>query len=113
MEKLTNIDQLQPGTHFIVVDDSEFGNCEVINYEFLCIHPRNSRYILAIESLSQEREVLLIDNLLGKTIHHPKVYVGEFDQLFINKLYLEYHKKCVDYWTSVVQEEELRRSHNG
>lgn len=108
MEKLTNIKQLQPGTPFTIVQ-----NGEITNYEFLCIHPHNSKYILAIESLSQEGKKLFIDNLLGKTISHPKVYVGKFDLLLMNKLRLEYHKEEVEYWTKRVQEEELKMLHNG
>lgn len=95
MEKLTTIDQLKRGTRFMVFRD---GECT--HYEFLCYHPHNSNYIIAIESCSQEGRKLYIPNLLGETeaISHPQVYVGEYDSIFVCGLQYEYHKRKAEHW---------------
>lgn len=105
MEKLTNINQLRKGTKFTIMYDDK-----CTNYEFLCIHPHNSKYILAIESLSQEGKMLYIKNLLGETTIQGDVYVGDFDSLFINQKRLEYHQKEVEFYTKRIQEELTSRN---
>lgn len=90
MEKLTSIEQLTAGTEFHVVRGET-----VTNYEFLMIHPHNDKYILAIDSYSQEGKKLFIPNILGETTSHPDVYVGDYDGNFFMELEIKYHEKMI------------------
>lgn len=94
MEKLKTIEQFQSCKSFVVIDGER-----VTAYEFLCIHPHNKNYILALEKCSMEGKKLYIPNLLGVTTSHGEVYVGEYDSMFIASRMLEWHKEQVAYWT--------------
>ena len=63
MEKLTSIEQLKPGNKFIRIAGDE-----ITGYEFLCIHPNNDHYILALNNLTQHGDKIYIPHLLNGNI---------------------------------------------
>lgn len=86
MEILTKNEQLTKGTSFNVMDGDK-----VTSYEYLCVHPHNIGYILAINRLSQNEDKLYISTLLKSS-----VYVGDYDvEYFINKT-IEYLQKIIE-----------------
>lgn len=93
MEELKNIEQLNSCKNFIIINGEN-----VTAYEFLCIHPHNDKYILALEKSSMEGKKLYIPNLLGETTFHGEVYVGDFNSKFIASRMLEWAKRRVEYW---------------
>lgn len=86
MERLKNINQLQKGDKFYLIDGSEYLKW----YEFLCIHPHNSAYILAIEEWTQNAPKLYINDLLSQPY-----YIGEFDSSFVKRERLKVLQKEV------------------
>lgn len=93
MEELKNIEQLNSCKNFIIINGEN-----VTEYEFLCIHPYNAEYILALETYSMEGKKLYIPNLLCETVSHGEVYVGNFDSKFVASRMLEWAKGRVEYW---------------
>lgn len=83
MERLNNISQLKKGVRFYIVYKDK-----ISGYEFLCVHPHNENYILALDIITQDAPKLYIPTLLG-----GEVYVGEYDSKFFLKIEIEYHKK--------------------
>lgn len=73
MEKITDINQLKKGEQIVEINEDKF-KC----YEFLCIHPHNSAYILAIESASQDAKKIYIKDLIEK-----EYYFGKFEKDFV------------------------------
>lgn len=77
MKRLLKIEQLKKGMQFHVIKGDN-----VLSYAYLCIHPHNSNYILAIESISQNAIKLYIKTLTDV----EEVYIGNYDmKFFINK----------------------------
>lgn len=99
MEKLRSIEQFKSCKNFVIINGEN-----VTMYEFLCIHPHNENYILALERSSMEGKKLYIPNLLGETIYHGEAYVGEFDSKFIASRTLAWHKRRVAYWEERLEE---------
>lgn len=99
MEKFTNINQLMSGKKFYVLSEGK-----VILYKFLCIHPENDKYILALDDIEKEGKKLFIPNLLGETISHPEVYVGEYDSAFILQRKADYHRKKAERYEKRIEE---------
>lgn len=93
MEKLRTIEQFKSCKKFIIINGEDLSM-----YEFLCVHPHNEKYILALEKSSMEGKKLYIPNLLGETSSHGEVYVGEFDSKFIASRMLEWAKGRVAHW---------------
>lgn len=93
MEKLRTIEQFKSCKNFVIIDGEN-----VTMYEFLCVHPHNENYILALEKSSMEGKKLFIPNLLGQTSFHNEVYVGDYDSMFLTSRILEWHKRRVAYW---------------
>lgn len=93
MEKLRTIEQFKAGENFVIINGEN-----VTRYEFLCVHPHNENYILALEKSSMEGRKLYIPNLLGETIYHGEVYIGKYDSILISSRILEWHKRRVAYW---------------
>ena len=87
MEKLENIGQLAKGDKFIRICGDE-----VTEYEFLCIHPHNNEYILAINGLTESGDKLYIRHMLSG----GQYYVGETDMDFVNAEILKYYKGLVN-----------------
>lgn len=87
MEKLTNIEQLKKGVKFHIIRGEE-----VLSYEYLCVHPNNESYILAIDGISKDAKKMYTKSLLKET----EVYVGEFDTLFFLNKEIEYHNKMIN-----------------
>ena len=58
MERLTNIEQLKKGVKFYIISGEE-----IHSYEYLCVHPYNESYILAIASLPRQ---CILKNYLSK-----------------------------------------------
>lgn len=86
MEKIKNINQLKPGTHFFIVRGDE-----ITGYEYLCVHPHNETYILALNSFTQEGEKHYIPQLLK-----GEVYVGNYDTKFFTELRIKYYKREIE-----------------
>ena len=84
--KLTDISDLTVGTKFHIVEGDN-----IETYEFLCVHPHNERYVLAINNTTQDAPKLYIPTLLNS-----EVYVGEYDNNFFCNLRIEYLKKQID-----------------
>ena len=87
MERLTKIEQLKKGVKFHIIRGEE-----VLSYEYLCVHPNNESYILAIDSISKDAKKMYIKKLLEDI----EVYVGEFDTLFFLNKEIEYHQKMIN-----------------
>jgi hypothetical protein len=60
MKQITNISELTPGTPIVRLlgDTCEF-------WEYLCLHPKNSKYVLLLENISQNAIKQYIPNLLN------------------------------------------------
>ena len=89
MEKLTYISQLRPGDRFTHIDADGFNE-----YEFLCVHPHNPAYILAIDGLTQNAPKLYINNIVKENSGY---YVGKFDSEFVTKKRIEFLKERVKH----------------
>lgn len=86
LTKLTDISELTVGTEFHIVEGDK-----VETYEFLCIHPHNDKYVLAIKNITQDASKLYIPTLLNS-----EVYVGRYNDNFFCNLRMEYLKKEID-----------------
>lgn len=69
MEKLKNLSQLSEGCTITRIVDGNY-DC----WEYLMIHPKNQRYILALNSCTQNADKLYIPDLFK-----GEYYVGDFD----------------------------------
>lgn len=87
MEKLTDITQLKQGDRFTHIDADGFKE-----YEFLCIHPHNPAYILAIDGLTQDAPKLYVYEILK---YNSGYYVGRFDHEFVTKKRIELLKERI------------------
>jgi hypothetical protein len=87
MEKLTDISQLKQGDRFTHIGADGFNE-----YEFLCIHPHNPAYILAIDGLTQNAPKLYINDILE---YNSGYYVGKFDSEFVTKKRIEMLKERI------------------
>lgn len=67
---------------------------EVTKYRFLCEHPDNSKYILALNGWTGDaNKMYLLD--LKADIEEKCVYTGVYDTAFFNYLDIKYHKYCI------------------
>lgn len=84
--RLTNIKQLTNGVSFhrITTDG------QVISYDFLCIHPHNKNYIIAINRLTANGDKIYTPNLFKE-----EYWVGEYDSNFFTKKRIEYHERMI------------------
>lgn len=89
MEKLTDITQLKPGDRFTHIDADGFNE-----YEFLCVHPHNPAYILAISGLTQDAPKLYINNIVKENSGY---YVGKYDSEFVTKKRIECLKERIKH----------------
>lgn len=87
MEKLTDISQLKQGDRFTHIDADGFNE-----YEFLCIHPHNPAYILAIDGLTKDAPKLYIKNIVKENSGY---YFGTFDSAFVTKKRIEFLKERI------------------
>ena len=87
MEKLTDINQLKRGDRFAHINADGFNE-----YEFLCIHPHNPEYIIAIDELTQNAPILYINNIVKENSNY---YVGKFDSVFVTKKRIELLKERI------------------
>lgn len=86
MERLERIEQLKKGIKFHVM------NRDIItSYEFLCIHPHNESYILAIESMSQDAKKMHIKSLM----EYAEVYIGDYEVSFFREKEIEYYERMI------------------
>ena len=86
MERLTKIEQLKKGVQFHIVDGDN-----ILNYEYLCIHPHNGNYILAIDDTSQDAKKLYTKHLIER-----EVYIGDFDVSFFRNIEIQYHERMIE-----------------
>lgn len=86
MEKLIDIKQLSKGVKFHVIYAEK-----VISYKFLCVHPDNEQYIIAINNLTKNGDKIYIAELL-----QTDCWVGDFDAIFFLEKEIEYHKKQIE-----------------
>lgn len=101
MERLTNIsEQLKSGDKFYLIDGENFHQ-----YEYLCVHPHNRNYILALDYITQDAKKLYINKLLEE-----KYYVGEYDNAFIKREELKYHQKEVTRLSNELLSMEVKPS---
>jgi len=98
MEKLTSIEQLKPGDKFICINGDE-----ITGYEFLCIHPNNDHYILALNNLTQDGDKLYIPHLLN-----TNYYLGKYDSDFCDSMLIEYYKKCISDIEQRIESRKLK-----
>lgn len=92
MEKLTSIDQLTTGVMLYIFNDGK-----KTGYEFLCVHPTNYKYILALDDTEREGKKLYIPYLLGETASAPDaVYIGKYDRTVYLEYKVSYHKKMAE-----------------
>ena len=89
MEKLTNISQLKQGDRFTHIDADGFNE-----YEFLCIHPHNPAYILAIDGLTQDAPKLYIKDIVKDNSGY---YFGTFDSHFVNRKHIDFLKERISH----------------
>lgn len=96
MERLIDINQLSKGTKFSVIEGDK-----VTSYEFVCIHPHNDKYIIALEGLSQKAERLYIPYICGTTALYPFpiTLVGEYESKDIAKYLIAYYKRKIEEWS--------------
>lgn len=87
MEKLTDINQLKRGDRFTHINADGF-----TEYEFLCIHPHNPAYILAIDGLTQDAPKLYINDIVKENSGY---YVGKYDSEFVTKKRIELLKERI------------------
>lgn len=87
MEKLTDISQLKQGDRFTHIDADGFNE-----YEFLCVHPHNPAYILAIDGLTQNAPKFYINNIVKENSNY---YVGTYDSAFVTKKRIELLKERI------------------
>lgn len=67
------MEQLKPGTDIHI-----FQNGEIRTYTFLCIHPKNERYLLALNHLTQDADKLYIPYILGDTGVPVNIWCGPY-----------------------------------
>lgn len=96
MKKLTEIKQLSQGTKFSVIEGDK-----VTNYEFVCMHPNNNKYIIVLEVLSQKVETLHIPYICGTSAFYPfpTTLVGEYESKDIAKYLIEHYKRKIEEWS--------------
>ena len=87
MEKLTDISQLKQGYRFTHIDADGINE-----YEFLCIHPHNPAYILAIDGLTQNAPKLYIKDIVKEDSGY---YFGTFDSDFVNRKHIDFLKERI------------------
>lgn len=92
MEKLTDISQLKQGDRFTRIDADGFNE-----YEFLCVHPHNPAYILAIDEVTQDAPKLYINNIVKENSNY---YVGTFDCDFVNRKRIGFLKERISHLES-------------
>ena len=85
MERITNINELKKGDKFLYCH-----NDTTIGYTFLCEHPDNENYIIAINSRTKEGDKLYKPNVLSQPY-----YIGGYDPKFVLEQRLKYYKECV------------------
>lgn len=74
MKQLKDISQLTPGCKI-----TRIHNGESQTWEYLMIHPHNSKYILALNTCTQEAYKIYIPTML-ESEHY---WVGEYDSDFV------------------------------
>lgn len=89
MEKLTDISQLKQGDSFIHIDADGFNE-----YEFLCIHPHNPEYILAIDEWTQNAPKLYIKNIVKENSGY---YFGTYDSNFVTRKRIDFLKERISH----------------
>lgn len=86
--RLTNIKQLTDGVSFHCTTTDG----QVISYDFLCIHPHNENYIIAINRLTANGDKIYIPNLFKE-----EYWVGKYDSNFFTKKRIEYHERMIKF----------------
>lgn len=86
LKKLTNINQLKKGQPF----HHTTNDGKVTSYEFICIHPKNEGYILALNLFTQNGDKIYIPNL-----YKEEYWVGEYDNNFFTQKRIEYHQRMI------------------
>lgn len=89
MEKLTDINQLKPGDKFTYIDAYSFKE-----YEFLCVHPHNQKYILAIDGFTKDAPKLYINDIVKENSGY---YLGAFDREFVTQTRIELLKQHIQH----------------
>jgi len=84
---VTNVNELtKDGVLFYIVKAGE-----VTKYRFLCEHPDNSKYILALNGWTGDANKMYLPDLMAD-IDEKCVYIGVYDTAFFNYLDIKYHK---------------------
>lgn len=98
MEKLTSIDQLTPGVMLYIFNDGGMRS-----YEFLFVHPKNDKYILALDDIEREGKKLYIPYLIGETVITPDaVYFGKYDITVYLEYKVAYHKNMAEKFEEIL-----------
>lgn len=84
--RLTDIKQLTKGVSF----HRTTTDGQVISYDFLCIHPHNENYIIAINRLNANGDKIYIPNLFDQ-----EYWVGDYNSNFFTKKRIEYHERMI------------------
>lgn len=91
MEKLKDIEQLKTNKRFIIIAGET-----ALQYDFICIHPYNDSYIIAIDMFGEPVR-LYIPNLLDESTSQ-QIYVGDWDEEFIVHCYETYAMDRFIHW---------------
>jgi len=85
MEVLKDFSQLSKGCEITFVK-----NGNIKHYEFLMVHPNHGKYILAIESWTQEVARIYIPNLLN-----GDYYIGKYSEIFVYEERIKFHQRMI------------------
>lgn len=94
--RLTDIEQLTDGVSF----HNTTTDGQVISYNFLCIHPHNKNYIIAINRLTANGDKIYIPNLFI-----DEYWVGEYDSDFFTKKRIEYYESMIKFLKRTLKED--------
>lgn len=86
MERLKDLSQLTDGCTITLIK-----NGDVYVWEFLMIHPHNTHYILALNSVVQSGDKLYIPDLFI-----DDYYVGNYDRQFVMKERIKQYKRKIN-----------------
>lgn len=86
MKTIKDISQLKKGDRIVF-----FHGDDVVYFEFLCVHPRNDKYVLMIESLSQDAKKVYIPNIIDNVN-----YQTDYTMVEVHEREIEWHRQMID-----------------
>ncbi|WQJ53357.1 MAG: hypothetical protein [Wendovervirus sonii] len=80
MKLLENINELKYKTDFYIFNNTYNYN----SYTYLCVHPHNDKFILALNTSDYSLKNFLITDI-NDHIQHKNVLIGDYDEIAINE----------------------------